>query len=121
MIQKWLKMAKPIKKSPTKDYLYRRYIHDTFLLFGSEHHIKKFHNYLNCQHKNIRFTSETENENSISFLDIKTSRDNSKFMTSIYCKPTFSRVFTNFGSFILKSSYKYNLLFTLLHRALKRC
>ena len=41
-------------------------------------------------------------------------------MTSVYRKPTFSGVFTNFGSFIPKS-YKYNLLFTLLHRAFKLC
>ena len=41
-------------------------------------------------------------------------------MTSVYHKPTFSGVFTNFGSFIPKS-YKYNLLFTLLHRAFKLC
>ena len=41
-------------------------------------------------------------------------------MTSVYCKPTFSGVFTNFGSFI-PTSYKYNLLFTLLHRAFKLC
>ena len=77
-------------------------------------------NYLNRQHKNIRFTSEIENENSISFLDIKISRDNNKFKISVYRKPTFSGVFTNFGSFIWKS-YKYNWLFTLLHRAFKLC
>ena len=41
-------------------------------------------------------------------------------MTSVYRKPTFSGVFTNFGSFILMS-YKYNLLFTLLHWAFKLC
>ena len=41
-------------------------------------------------------------------------------MTLVYRKPTFSRAFTNFGSFIPKS-YKYNLLFTLLHRAFKLC
>ena len=39
-------------------------------------------------------------------------------MSSVYCKSTFSRVFTNFRSFIPKS-YKYNLLLTLLHRAFK--
>ena len=106
--------------SEFKPVIYRRYIDDTFLLFRSKHDIEKFGNYLNCQHKNIKFTSETENENSISFLDIKITRDNSKFMTSVYRKPTFSGVFTNFGSFIL-NSYKYNLLFTLLHRAFKLC
>ena len=39
-------------------------------------------------------------------------------MTLVYCKPTFRGVFTNFGSFIRKS-YKYNLLFPLLHREFK--
>ena len=106
--------------SEFKPVIYRRYVDDTFLLFRSKHHIKNFRNYLNCQHKNIKFTSKTENENSISFLDIKITRDNNKFMTSVYRKPTFSGVFTNFGSFIPKS-YKYNLLFTLLHRAFKLC
>ena len=101
--------------SEFKPVIYRRYVDDTFLLFRSKHHIEKFRNYLNRQHKNIKFTSETENENSISFLDIKITRDNNKFMTSVYRKPTFSGVFTNFESFIPKS-YKYNLLFTLLHR-----
>ena len=56
----------------------------------------------------------------MSFLDIKISRDNNKFTTSVSRKPTFSGVFTNFGSFIPKSN-KYNLLFTLLHRAFKLC
>ena len=60
------------------------------------------------------------NENSISFLDIKITRDNNKFMISVHRKPTFSGVFTNFGSFIPKS-YKYNLLFALLRRAFKLC
>ena len=89
------------------------------IIFCSKHHIEKFRNYLNRQHKNIKFTSETENENSISFLDIKVTRDNNKFI-SVYRKPTFSGVFTNFGSFIPKS-YKYNLLFRLLNRAFKLC
>ena len=106
--------------SEFKPVIYGRYIDDKSLLFRSKHHIKKIQNYLNCQHKNIKFTSQTENENSILFLDIKITRDNNKFMTSVYRKPTFSGVFTNFGSFIPKS-YKYNLLFTLLHRAFKLC
>ena len=98
--------------SEFKPVIYRRYVDDTFLIFCSKNHIEKFRNYLNHQHKNIKFTSETENENSISFLDIKITRDNNKFMTSVYHKPTFSGVFTNIGSFIPKS-YKYNLLLTL--------
>ena len=104
--------------SEFKPVIYRRYVDDTFLLFCSKRHIEKFRNYLNGQHKIVKFTSETENQNSISFLDIKITRDNNKFMTSVYRKPTFSEVFTNFESFIPKP-YKYKLLFTLLHRALQ--
>ena len=101
--------------SKFKPVIYRRYVDDTFLLFRLKHHIEKFRNYFSRQHKNIRFTSETENENSMSLLDIKISRDSNKFTTSVYRKLTFGRVFTNFGSFI-PNSYEYNLLFTLLHR-----
>ena len=96
--------------------IYRRYVDDTFLLFRSKHNIQKFRNYLNRQHKNIRFSSDTENENSISFFDIEISRDNNKFTTLVCRKPTLGGVFTNFVNFIP------NLLFTLLlHRAFKLC
>ena len=88
--------------SEFKPVIYRSYIDDTFLLFCLKHLIKKFRNLLNCQHKNIKFISGTENENSISFLSIKTTRGNNKFMTSVYRKPTFSGAFTNFISFIPK-------------------
>ena len=58
--------------------------------------------------------------NSLSFLDIKIVRENNKFTTSVYRKPTFTGVFTNFESFI-PNSYKDALIFTLLHRAFKLC
>ena len=66
----------------------------------------------------MRLTSETENKNSISFLDIKTIRDNKNFTTYVYGKLTFCGVFTNFGNFIPKS-YKYNLMLILLYKAFK--
>ena len=37
---------------------------------------------------------------SLSFLDIKISHENNKFVTPLYRKPTFSDIFTNFESFI---------------------
>ena len=55
---------------------------------------------LNLQHANIKFTQKIEMNNLLSFLDIKIVRGNNKFSTSVYCKPTFSGVFTNFESFI---------------------
>ena len=57
--------------SEFKPIFYRRYVDDTFILFCLELRIENFGNDLNRQHENIRSTSETENENSISFLDKK--------------------------------------------------
>ena len=50
--------------------------------------------------KNKKFTSEIEENGLQSFLDITITRENNKFLTSVYRKPTFSDVFTNFENFI---------------------
>ena len=85
-----------------KPIVYRRFTNDTFLLFRTKDHVEKFKNYLNKQHKNIKFTLEIEENGSLSFLDITITRENNKFVTSVYCKLTFSGVFTNFESFYQK-------------------
>ena len=56
----------------------------------------------------------------LSFLNIKISRVNNKFVTSVYCKPTFRGVFTNFQSFI-RDIYNRGLIETLLHRSFRLC
>ena len=94
-----------------KPIFYRRFVDDTFLLFRSKDLVEKFRNYLNKQHKSIKFTSEIEENGSLSFLDIKISCENNKFVTSVYCKPTFSGVFTNFESFV-PDIYKLALIET---------
>ena len=48
----------------------------------------------------MKFTSEIDGNRSLSFLDTTISREDNKFATSVYRKPAFSRVFTNFESFI---------------------
>ena len=72
--------------SQFKPIFYRRYVDDCFLLFRSSTHILPFLNYLNSQHANIKFTHETENNNTLSFLDIKLNRCEINFTTSIYRK-----------------------------------
>ena len=57
-----------------KPVIYRRFVDDIFLLFRSKEHIEKFPLHLNCQHRNIKFTSEIEENNSFSFLDIKINK-----------------------------------------------
>ena len=101
--QIWLENC-PIEFKPV---VYRRFVDDAFLflLFRSYEHIEKFRTYLNCRHPNIKFTSEIEEHNCMSFLDIKITRELNNFFTFVYRKPTFSGVFTNFDRFI-PLSYK---------------
>ena len=63
----WLEKCPP----EFRPVIYKRYIHDTFLLFQNINQIEKFKYYLNLQHANIKFTSEIEMNNSLSFLTSK--------------------------------------------------
>ena len=90
------------------------------LLFQTKDHVEKFKNYLNKQHKNIKFTSEIEENGSLLFLDITITREIKKFETSVYRKLTISGVFTNFESFIPKLG-KRGLIETLLYRSFRLC
>ena len=98
-----------------KPVYYRRHADDIFVLFRSSDHLEKFTNYSDSKHKNIKFTYDKENNNSLPFLDILISRSENGFKTSIYHKPTFSGVYSNFNSFIY-NQYKIGLIFTLLFR-----
>ena len=64
--------------------------------------------------------SEIEENGSLSFLDITITRENNKFVTSVYRKPTFSGIFTNFESFV-PEMHKRGLIETLLHRIFRLC
>ena len=75
---------------------------------------------MNKQHKCLKFTSEAENDNSFSFLDIKITRHNQQFKTSVYRKPTFSGVFTHYESYV-DQTYKKSLIDTLLFRCFSVC
>ena len=60
------------------------------------------------------------NVGSLSFLDVKICCNSGKFVTSVYRKPTFSGVFTNYESFIL-TYQKREILHKLLHRSFSIC
>ena len=68
------------------------------------------------RHKNIKFSFETEKDNSFSFLDIKICREKDKFTTSVFRKDTLSGVYTNFSRFAALE-HKFGLVYTLLHRS----
>ena len=99
--------------SQFKPVVYRLYVDDIFVLFKSKEHLKLFVNYMNSKHKNIKFTFETEDSNNFSFLNVKITRKNKRFVTSIFRKATFRGVYTNYDSFIL-DTYMICLVYTLL-------
>ena len=100
--------------------VYKRYVDDIFVTFNSYSQLLKFVDYVNHQHPNIKFTFEVQKNNNFSFLDVKICRANNKFTTSLFRKPTFSGVFTNFDSFI-PISCKHGLMNTLIFRCFKIC
>ena len=75
---------------------------------------------MNTRHKSLKFTFDFEQNNSLTFLDVKTTRRNKGFSTSVLRKATLSGVFTNFNSFIFEY-YKTGLIFALLFRCFTIC
>ena len=74
---------------------------------------------MNSKH-NITFTFKTKDSNNFSFLDVKVTHRNKRFVTLIFCKATFSGVFTNYSSFIF-DTYKVGLVHMLLFWFFRVC
>ena len=70
--------------SEFKPVFYRRYIDDIFAFFKSTDHLKKFRNYFNTCHPTMSFSFEEEKNGKMSFLDVEISRENGKFVRTIY-------------------------------------
>ena len=96
-----------------KPVYFKRYVDDIYVLFWSPHHLQKFNECLNTKHANIKFTSEKEVNESLPFLDVIISWNKEGFTTTVYYRPTWSVVYTNFYNFIA-DEYKHGLVFPLL-------
>ena len=81
---------------------------------------EKFWNYLNTQHKSIKFASQMTEKDLLWFLDIQISYGNNKFVTLIYRKPTFSGIFPNIES-LITDIYKRGSIEALLRRSFRLC
>ena len=60
---------------------------------------------MNTRHKNLKFTFDFEQNNSLSFLDIKITHESKGFSTSVFRKATFNGAFKNCNSFIFEILY----------------
>ena len=103
-----------------KPVFYKRCVDDIFVLFKSVEHLSKFRNYLITCHPNMSFSFEQEKNRKLSFLDIEVSQEKGKFLTTVYRKPTFSKVYIHFESF-LPTIYKFGMVHSLACRCFKIC
>ena len=103
-----------------KPAYYFRYLDDTFLLFRDKNQCNSFFKFVNSKHKNIRFTVEHENDDSLSFLDVNLKRNNGELLSTVFRKPTFTGLGTSFFSFCCLK-FKTNAIQTLLHRGFNIC
>ena len=71
-------------------------------------------------HSSLSFTMEEESNDEISFLDVLVIRDGISFLTTVYRKPTFTGLYTQWQSFSAKRQ-KLALICSLTTRAKRIC
>ena len=83
---------------PTTPKIWKRYVDDTFTIL-KQNDVKDFLQHLNTQRLTIRFIMDTENDNTIPFLDTLVIKDSEgRFTTSIYRKPMHNDQYLCYGS-----------------------
>ena len=63
--------------------MYKRYVDEIFCMFGNEKNAEILFEFLNCRHKNIKFTIGKEGNKFLSFLDIRIKNEGNRFSTSV--------------------------------------
>ena len=79
--------------------MYKRFVDEIFYMFENEKNAEILFEFLNCRHKNIKFTIEKESIKFLSFLDIRIKNEGNRFSTSVYRKKTLIGLFTRFHNF----------------------
>ena len=77
--KKWLQ-----EFNKRKVLMYKRYVDEIFCIFGNEKNAENFFEFLNCRHKNIKFTIEKESNKYLSLLDILTKNEGNRLSTSVF-------------------------------------
>ena len=85
--------------APDPPRLWLRYVDNTFVIWPhGQEKLDCFHEHLNTQHRNIKFTVEHERENKLGFLDVQATRTNNRLTTSVYRKATHTDHYIPFHS-----------------------
>ena len=79
--------------------LWLRYVDDTFVVWPhGQDELDCFHEHLNVQRNNIKFTIEHEKESKLAFLDVQVTRSDTRLSTGVYRKPTHTDRYIPFHS-----------------------
>ena len=106
-----------ISQLKEKPLFYFRYVDDILLCIHKEHIEETLHIFNNYD-KNLQFTVEKLQNNSISFLDLKIIIKDHKIITDWYKKPTFSGRYLNYNSHHPITN-KIAIIYCLIDKAIK--
>ena len=101
-----------------KSIFYRWYVDNTFVLFINPLQIQPFIQYLNIQRYRMKFTLESERNNSNAFFNVNIVKHNTSFVNNLYRKPTFTGLRCKYDS-ATSEVYKTGLITCLNDRAYK--
>ena len=88
-----------LRMAPLPPRLWLRYVDDTFVIWPQgQNELQCFHEHLNGQHPNIKFSIEHKRKNRLAFLDILVIRSETRLCTGVYCKPTYTDHYIPFHS-----------------------
>ncbi|CAI2735413.1 unnamed protein product [Schistosoma spindalis] len=110
----------PLRSTISHLPTYYRYIDDTFIVLEKECDKDNLLNTFNNVHPSINFTSEDEQNNSISFLDVQLTRRADGTLKRGLHRKSATVQYTHFYSAV-PIRYKRNLIKILTHRARRIC
>ncbi|CAF4174541.1 unnamed protein product, partial [Adineta steineri] len=115
----------PLLINGSKLLAWRRYVDDTFVIYNDDinkNGVSKgdLHLILNEFDRCIKFTVEPGVDNPIPFLDVLVKRNNTSFETTVYRKPTTTKLMLKWDS-LIPTSYKRSSVYALVNRAIRIC
>ena len=99
---------------------WRRYVDDTFTIFKSDADEDEIRLLLNTFHPCIRFTTESEINSTIAFLDVLVKRHEHGLATTVYRKKTATKLMLKWDS-LVPTAYKKSSVASFVNRAVRIC
>ena len=99
--------------------IYARYVDDIFILSKSKNELEQLRNLFETQSV-LKFTTESERDEKLSFLDVMMKKESNRIVTSVHTKATNNGDVINYLG-ICPDKYKISIINTLLHRAYRIC